>query len=315
MMNNRFLKISIITSFFMLTINAYSQELKKIVKSTLYDGEVYFVRANNKEIKQGQYLKYFESVSLNDKAIGSFGEFDNNKKTGVWIFCDGRHPSNPLIAMGEYSDDKKNGKWIFFYTPLLKSNDSDKFQILDYGKLTKVHLPDKNEQKFQISLDTTGSKVASTGNYLENKKVGIWNYYKPDGSLVIKYDYSSNRLIYVKEPFGVEELKGIERFKWLFLPLAVDKLERQPINRNSTVTLEVSTFQDSLSTRRLSNSGAAAYAKIIENVISNMPTDWMNYDPRLEQNKIRIYVNDIVEGDHRKITIDTIRLQKYSYKN
>ena len=82
-----------------VTVNA--QELKRITKSNLHFGEIYYVLKSNRSIKQGQYLKYFESMNMYDKAIECFGSYDNNKKTGVWIFCNAESESNPLISIGE----------------------------------------------------------------------------------------------------------------------------------------------------------------------------------------------------------------------
>jgi len=87
-----------------------AQELKRVIKSNVKFGEIFYVLKDHKEIKQGQYLKYFETIIPHDKAIESYGSYDNNKKTGGWIFCDAEDLYNPLISTGEFMNDNKVGR-------------------------------------------------------------------------------------------------------------------------------------------------------------------------------------------------------------
>jgi hypothetical protein len=39
-------------------------------------------------------------------------------------------------------------------------------------------------------------KLVATGNYTNNKKTGIWNFYKPNNQLVQRFNYDKNQLIF-----------------------------------------------------------------------------------------------------------------------
>jgi antitoxin component YwqK of YwqJK toxin-antitoxin module len=282
----------------------HAQELKKITKANNKLGEIYYVLKDNKSIKHGQYLKYHESMDLYNKAIESYGAYDHNKKTGVWLYCNVNHRMNPLIAIGEYKDDKKDGQWIYFYSPVLK--DTSAFSILGYKKLTKVILPTKGNEQFQVTLDTAGTKIASIGNFSNNIKTGIWNYYSQNGSLVYKFDFSNHQLIFTNGSKSSDQLGGINRFKELVHQSFTEYPKDPFFYRNSKVTLEITTYNDSLTIARVNTIGCEGFAKTMENIIQRMSLEWINYDPILEQNKIRIYINYVVNDNIGTAMIDSV---------
>jgi antitoxin component YwqK of YwqJK toxin-antitoxin module len=284
-----------------------AQELKRVTKSTNQFGEIYYVLKNDKKIKQGQYLKYFESMNLHDKAIESYGSYDNNKKTGAWIFCDAEDMSNPLIAIGEFMNDNKVGRWVYFYKPI-----SDNDSIIDFtgnNKHTKVLLPTRENEKFNITLDTTGIGTAATGDYIDNKKTGIWSYYYKNGSVACKYNFSEKALIYNNGLISYDQLGGIERFKALFHKSTFEKrINDQPFFvQNSNVVFELTTYHDSINIKRIDSYGSIPFAKTMENILTRMPLDWINFDPRLEENKIKVQINYVVDGNIGTVTLDSIK--------
>ena len=300
------MRTKILLSFLIISASLKAQELKKIVRSNDQLGEVYYVLKSDKNIRQGQYLKYFESMNMYDKSIEAYGTYDNNKKNGGWIFCDPENATNPLLSIGEFKDDKKTGKWVYFYTP---DSENDNIINLSGGiKHTKVTLP-KGNDPIQISLDTNGIRTAAVGEYYDNKKVGIWNYYFKNGSIACKYDFTNNTMIYINGLKSYDQLGSLERFKSLFYKSAFEKkVKSQPFFiQNSNVIFELTTFHDSLNIQRISNIGSIPFANTMQNIIYKMPLDWINYDPRVEQNKIKIQINYFVNGNIGKVILDSIK--------
>lgn len=297
-----------IVSFYLLTMSILlnAQELKRITKSNMHFGEVYHVLKSDKNIKQGQYLKYFESMNRFDKAIESFGIYDNNKKSGTWIFCDAESLTNPLISFGEYNADKKNNSWVFFYIP--ESDNSNYGNLLGAHKHTKVILPTKRNEQINITIDTIGLRTAATGNYVDDQKSGIWSYYYKNGLLACKYDFSTNTMTLNNGLENYDQLGGIERFKILFHKSAFEmKINDQPFFfENSNAVFELTTNHESLKIKLINSTGIESFAKTMENIIANMPLDWINYDPRLEDNKIKIVLNYIVQDDIGNLKLESI---------
>jgi antitoxin component YwqK of YwqJK toxin-antitoxin module len=283
-----------------------AQELKRVNKTTVEFGEIFYVLKNDKNIKQGQYLKYFESMNRHDKAIESYGSYDNNKRTGAWIFCDAEDMSNPLISIGEYINDNKVGQWLYFYKPVSDENIID---LTGRNKHTKVLLPTKENEKFNITLDTTGIETAAVGDYIDNKKTGIWSYYYKNGSLACKYDFSVNEMTYNNGLISYDQLGGIERFKALFHKSTFEKKinDRPFFVLNSNVVFELTTYHDSINIKKIDSNGSIPFAKTMENILRTMPLDWINFDPRLEENKIKIQLNYVVDGRIGTVTLDSIK--------
>ena len=63
----------------------------------------------------------------------------------------------------------------------------EKFSVLAVDKTTK-------QGPYQALFKRR--RVIATGNYVNNKKRGIWSFYKPNGIRVESYDYSNNELTF-----------------------------------------------------------------------------------------------------------------------
>lgn len=282
-----------------------AQGTKRVTKSNKLSGEIYYVLKENKDIKQGQYFKYYQTFS--DKAIDSYGHYDNNERTGTWIFCDVNHLKDPLISIGSYSKGKKEGQWIYFYSP--PNLEKDAYSLLNAEKLTSIYVPSNKNEEFQVSLDTTGIKIAATGNYLNDKKTGIWSYYSLNDTLLCKFDFSANRMIYSKGLKNYDQLGGINRFiKCFYLSLDDTKAADQLfVSNDSNVTLEISTDNDKIQIQQLKSKGNPEFAKLVEDILRKMSNDWINYDPRLEHNKLHIVLNYVRTGNVGRVTLDSIK--------
>ena len=161
------MKTKILLCLIAFSTIANAQELKKITKGNDHFGEVYYVLKSDKNIRHGQYLKYFETMNMYDKSIEAYGNYDNNKKTGAWIFCDAENVANPLLAIGEFRDDKKIGRWVYFYIP--DSEQDNIINLLGGKKHTKVILP-KGNDPINVTLDTIGIRTAAIGEYSDHQK-------------------------------------------------------------------------------------------------------------------------------------------------
>jgi antitoxin component YwqK of YwqJK toxin-antitoxin module len=284
-----------------------AQELKRISNINTEFGEIYYVLKQDKSIKQGQYLKYYETMKLYDKAIDAYGEYDNNKKTGVWIYCDVENPLNPLVSIGEYVNDKKVGQWAYFYRPHLEMIES--LKLAGKNKHTQVVLPTKDNEKFKITLDTIGIRIAVIGNYDNNKKTGIWNYYFQDGSLAYKYDFSTNTIINNNVLNSYDQCGAIGIFKTLFHKSFIEKkVTSKPFFfQNSKAEFEIAIYNDSISISKVNSTGSKPFIKCMQDIIDKMSLDWINYDPKLEQNKLQFQINYIIDGNIGTVTLDSIK--------
>jgi len=211
---------------------------------------------------------------------------------------------NPIITIGPYADSKKNGQWIYFYSPIIK--DTSLFNLLGFKKLTDVSLPQKGSEEFKISLDTTGMKAASIGNYSLNKKVGEWSYFSRVGTLVYKIDFSNKIVITDNSSNSFDLLGGIPRFKELAHQSATEQTNKLFFYQNSYVVLEISTFSDSITVKRIRSVGSVPFAKDMEKIFWSMSLEWISYDPRLERNKLKVYIDYKVDDRIGLAKIDSV---------
>ncbi len=99
---------------------------------------------------------------------------------------------------------KHRNPWYTETFYVLKSNKSVKqgnYQKLGY--LNVVLINGYYKQGLKDSTWTEhywgGIKMKSKGSYLQDKKIGIWEYYDFNGALEQQYDYSESRLIFDKK--------------------------------------------------------------------------------------------------------------------
>jgi len=293
-----------------IVLLANAQDVTRVSKSSLHWGEIYYVLKTDKSAKHGQYLKYFESMNAHDKAIESYGSYENNKRSGAWMFCDPEALTNPLISIGEYKEDEKTGTWIYFYGPGRYIKDFS--NLVNSRKQTQVELPSKGNEHINVTLDTTGVKTAVMGNYSGNKKIGIWSYYYPNGILACQYDFTKDSMIRNNGLTSYEQLGGIERFAALFHKALFEKaMKNRPFYVvNSDVSFEIITNHDSVDIIKTGSNGSIAFTNAIETVLHKMSSDWINYDPRFEKNKIKIKINYVVSGNKGEVSLDTFEPTK-----
>jgi uncharacterized protein len=157
------------------------QELIKETKTNGSIKEVYFVLKDNKSILQGEYIATF-SYLMDDKYILEYGNYYENKKVGKWVNFYYMEPNNSLKSMGYYKDGKKDGYWSYYYCK--NNSGTTSLNFFGTGKITNLILPDEKGKNIQIEIDTSGLHIMANGQYLEDLKTGIWEYYSQSGTIV-----------------------------------------------------------------------------------------------------------------------------------
>ena len=296
----------IILCCFFITALLNSQELKKVIvkNENCPIHEEYFVLKENKTIKHGVYIKYLEWLSV-QKYIMEFGIFDHNIKTGTWCIFNITHPQNPLNIVGEYLNGEKIGEWLYFFPPELR--DSSVFTIFGYNKLTTVIEPRGKNKQYQVVIDTTGIKLAASGNYDKNKKSGIWRYYSKDGCLIKQYDFSNNKMIYniKNDSVSFTILGGIDLFKRQLHQILIEENNKLMSFQPSDMKFEIITNANTLFVNNLTKHINDPLSEFIEDRIKNMPMDWIDYDPIFEKISFSININFINTKDSSVVNIET----------
>lgn len=260
---------------------SYSQDIKKVIqrKSNSPIIEEYFVLKSDKSIKNGNYMKYSERFTI-EKYFQEFGSFDHNKKSGVWFYFNSFHPQNPLSIVGEYNDDQRTGQWAYFYLPEIK--DTSVLNLLGFNKKTDIISTKKD---LQITIDTTGLKLAAIGNFDQNEKVGEWNYYSREGKLIKTYDFSTKKLIfsYTTDSINLYLLGGFSHFEQQLSQSLFEKANELNSISTSNASLEIITNDGNLYVNNLTPLNDNPFIAYIENAVRNMPLYWIDFDPIFEK--------------------------------
>jgi len=167
--------------------------LKK-TKTGAYE-ERFFVYKEQPQIKQDQYVKFYTN-ELGAKKVVEFGRFELNQKTGMWMDFYYLRNSNMLRSFGMFVQGKKEGEWTSFFK---YENDFNPFSVESnkVGKMntTNLYIPKSNKEICVLKMDTTNVNLMEWGKYEDDKKIGVWEYYAPDGRLMQKYDHTLGKLL------------------------------------------------------------------------------------------------------------------------
>lgn len=168
---------------------AYSQETRLITKQHSSFNEEYHVLAENKRIKHGSYIKV--ASDFGRISILETGSYDHGEKHGEWeyfyedrLFFSRHYSGNRLKEKGVYVKGKKNGIWIAYHRDTVRSTVS----LERVGKI-------KPRDSLRLNIDHVGLKPKSIGQYLNDKRIGLWIIFDPDGTPVQKYDFSKKQLL------------------------------------------------------------------------------------------------------------------------
>ncbi|CAD8167789.1 unnamed protein product [Paramecium octaurelia] len=173
------------------------------------DNQVSYNGEYQKGFKFGRWNTYLK-FDGNYEAIGG-GLYDwegNGKKIGIWIeLSEGFNESNQFIFQGEYQNGIKVGRWNSYF----KFN-GKKEQIGggQYDEEERGHKIGKWIELNDLSCRSRYVQVLYSGEYINNKKVGIWNTYFRDRILSKNFEIIGGGSYDEKTP-------GIKIGKWIEL--------------------------------------------------------------------------------------------------
>lgn len=177
----------ILIVFLALTLNSFSQETKFILKRNNDYNEEYYVLKNDKNIKQGSYVKYKMGV-LSGIIILEAGEYINGQKNGQWEYfydASSAHAKNNLKEKGSFVNGKKNGIWTTYYRDTIP----DEVSRTSFGTKKRI-------DSISFNIDQKAVKLRTVGMYLNDKRVGEWISFSPSGTIAQKYNFTTSTLIY-----------------------------------------------------------------------------------------------------------------------
>lgn len=167
-----------------------------------------------KGLKQGKWQKTFDGSRVfqykgqfkNDKPVGKFTYFYESSKVKAVIIHDENsnrstayyfHENGALMSNGIFRDQKKDSVWVNFGPSERLSNKETYRNGLLNGKKIIYYVPEDINDKSQIPAAVYTYKdgvlngdfkeyfenlsVKTKGQYENNKKVGIWERYHPNG--------------------------------------------------------------------------------------------------------------------------------------
>ena len=134
--------------------------------------------------------KTIKVINSKDRKVGTYYVLDSDRKVkhGHYLLTWDANLYKSAIEEGTYENDKKEGIWKTYYPFKGKYDKNDR----------RVHYLTtyKNNKKVGLFVEFGYDKdTVEVGEFLVNKRAGIWRKYK-NGKLVGKYDFSSkNNLI------------------------------------------------------------------------------------------------------------------------
>jgi antitoxin component YwqK of YwqJK toxin-antitoxin module len=179
------LKIKLIFSLLLLTVNSFSQindSINKTDKNGMKQGH-WIKKYPNQHI---QYNGYFKD----NHPVGTFKRFfENDTIQSILIFSnDGKeafatiyHPNGFIASRGKYINQLKEGKWQFF------SPENNGYMVIE--EEYKNNIRNGLSAKF-YSDNSLAEKVF----YLNGLRNGEWQQYFPNGNKCLKANYINGKL-------------------------------------------------------------------------------------------------------------------------
>jgi hypothetical protein len=261
--------------------------------------EQFYVLKSDKNIKYGPYTKYM--VGMYKYSIFETGRYIDNKKVGQWDFFY-KLSSDQIKAKGHFINDMKNGIWIYYYY----DDNLDSIKDVNSGLYSQAK---NNQNEYAISISAKAS-IKSTGNYLNDQKIGAWNYFDRRGELVLTIDHSKDSVTFLDPKKMPKEAIEGDSFKPFFIG-GKDYLEimmkRNPIheiNKNGVLiySLKVNPDGDNILTLK-ENSTSSGTEKGFRKNLSEFLYDWI---PKIDGGKF-------VQGEIQlEFTVTTERYDAHS---
>ncbi len=185
----KFMKNIILLNLLILILNLQAQEERKlkIKKSKGFYSE-YFVKKDNKKVKDGSYIKYRHAligIAHYGIALSETGYYKNNAKDSIWQYFYNEYPLNSVKGIGQYANGLKEGDWMSFY---LGSEEIDYSLTYNKKNIWKI-------DSLSMFLNYSLEKIRSSGIFFRDNKVGLWRYYY-NGNIYLEFNHTSNKPIY-----------------------------------------------------------------------------------------------------------------------
>jgi antitoxin component YwqK of YwqJK toxin-antitoxin module len=251
-----------------------AQELQKKVNYTNQRmKEEFYVLKNNKEIRQGQFISTFKH-SIYRRQLVELGQFQNNYKHGSWLSFYYLHSRNPLKSVGSFQKNRKFGYWIYFY-PFLNDTLSTILPAQpETRKKAKYVGEDVLNHSFNIELDTSGVIIMCKGEYENDIKVGVWEYYSPSRRKVHDYNHSKDSLtfyLHEQDSSPYLFLGGLQRFNAIFNTIRTETdFKTSFINGECRHRISA---PDKYT--RVSCTGDGGFEKDINYILRQIPSEWI----------------------------------------
>lgn len=195
-------------------VESNGQDLKRKTKCAGNYYEVFYVLKENKDIRHGQYIKYYIN-SLKQRSIAEMGHYHRGHKSEKWYYFSTR---GYLKEEGQYLNDLKEGLWFQYLDPVRQ--DSSTLNVI--GSAFEVNQGIIIGQNGEVEIDRSDILKFTEGNFHRGKKIGPWNYYSRDGSVVHVYDHSTDSLLANNDKAGCPFLGGYARFQIEFRKFRFD---------------------------------------------------------------------------------------------
>lgn len=167
-----------------------------------YDGKPY----RKAEFIKGE-LKSFQLISADGTVIESAEESKGK------ILAKNYAQDRCLISEGEISKGKLEGEWKYYYRNgalsskrMFKDNKLSGDYIAYYpnGEIDfKLVTENGNSEGLSVGYYSDGKTIYNAGNYLNDQKWGMWNYYYPNGTLKSKSYLSAGKNLNEKFEYAV----------------------------------------------------------------------------------------------------------------
>lgn len=182
------------------------------VNSKANTSEIYFVRKDGSEIKEGKYIfKYKGKIQIK-------GQYASDNKIGQWTYT----PNSNFVIVGSYKNNMKDGEWVY-------SQNKNVVSVLMYS--------DGSLDGKQIGYYNDGT-IASELNYSKGKRDGVEKQYFINGKIKDVAHYK-NGVLYGENISYSEE--GLVISKLLYhknTPVSLDVQCDNTINSNYSGNLK-----------------------------------------------------------------------------
>jgi hypothetical protein len=205
------MKLLLLFLVFFITQITASQETVWKMKHAGLSNEEYYVLKSDKKIKHGSYVKYSVGA-FNKVIINQTGQYYQNQKDSIWK----RFYYNEIEEELTYCKGKLEGKYSLFYIDTTCSS-------INYNMKKQAGF---KRDTLIVDLNKENVRNRITGNYHDDRKVGIWNYYYPDEEIFFQFNYNDSMVIYDKRDslFNVKINEPLNFSKPVYLGGGMDGL-------------------------------------------------------------------------------------------